>query len=131
MIGVAKIPLASLASGCSMHDHFPIKTLSEGSEVGKLEVRIDVMSMEGAHGDGLFSASKELVFSKQFEQEILMQIARKLPLHCDVKLIFGMFSQGQRSCDRAAFKHTCLNRLRLQRDGMTERELEIFLESND
>ena len=27
MIGMCKIPLASLASGCSMHDRFPIKAV--------------------------------------------------------------------------------------------------------
>ena len=61
-----------------------------------------------------------------------MQIARKLaPLNCEIDLMFGIFSQGQRNCTTEDFKHTCLQRLRLAKDGMQERELDIFLTSND
>ena len=61
-----------------------------------------------------------------------MQIARKLaPLNCEIDLMFGIFSQGQRNCTKEDFKHTCLQRLRLAKDGMQERELDIFLTSND
>lgn len=48
MIGMAKVPLASLASGCSMHDTFPIRALGSNSVVGQLEVRIDIMNLESA-----------------------------------------------------------------------------------
>jgi len=48
-----------------------------------------------------------------------MQIALKLaPLNCEIELMFGIFSQGQRNCTKEDFKHTCLQRLRLARDGM-------------
>jgi len=61
-----------------------------------------------------------------------MHIARKLaPLNCEVELMFGIFSQGQKSCTKSDFKHTCLNRLRLMKDGVQEREIDIFLQSND
>jgi len=77
-------------------------------------------------------ASHELVYNKQFEDEVVKQISRKLaPLNCEIELIFGIFSQGQRNCTKEDFKHTCLQRLRLERDGLTERELDIFLQSNE
>lgn len=61
-----------------------------------------------------------------------MTIARKLaPLNCDIELMFGIFSHGQRNCTKADFKYTCLNKLRLLRDGVQEREIDILLQSND
>ena len=61
-----------------------------------------------------------------------MQIARKLaPLNCEIELMFGIFSQGQRNCTKEYFKHTCLQRLRLLRDGMSEREIDIFFNSHE
>ena len=57
---------------------------------------IDIMDLEVAQNDGLFfKATQDLVYSKRFEQEIIMHIARKLaPLNCDIELMFGIFSQG-------------------------------------
>ena len=91
------------------------------------------MSLESAQNENLFTkAANDLIYSKEFEQEIIMQIARKLaPLNCEIELMFGVFSQGQRNCTTEDFKHTCLQRLRLARDGVQERELDIFLTSND
>ena len=91
------------------------------------------MGLESAQNENLFAKSaNDLIYSKEFEQEIIMQIARKLaPLNCEIELMFGVFSQGQRNCTKEDFKHTCLQRLRLARDGLQERELDIFLNSND
>jgi hypothetical protein len=96
MIGMCKVPLASLATGCSMHEKFPIKSVDTQSVVGQLEVRIDIMDLETTNNEGLFhKAVHDLVYSKEFEQEIVMQIARKLaPLNCEIELMFGIFSQG-------------------------------------
>ena len=116
-----------------MHEKLPIKALDSMTQVGELEVRIDIVDLEQTNNEGLFMKhSHDLVFTKEFEQEIIMQIARKLaPLNCEIELMFGIFSQGQRNCTKEDFKHTCLNRLRLLRDGLQERELDIFLRSND
>ena len=88
--------MANLASGCSMHDTLPIKNMETGKEIGKLEVKIDIMDLEMQQQEGLFAkASQDLVFSKEFEREIVMTIARKLaPLNCEIELMFGIFSQG-------------------------------------
>ena len=96
MIGVCRIPMANLATGCSMHDTLPIKNMETGKEIGKLEVKIDIMDLEMQQQEGLFAkASQDLVFSKEFEREIVMTIARKLaPLNCEIELMFGIFSQG-------------------------------------
>ena len=133
MIGVCKVPLATLATGCSMHERYPIRAVDTQTEVGQLEVRIDIMNLESAQQENLFSkAAHDLVYNKQFEDDIVKQIARKLaPLTCEIELMFGIFSQGQRNCTKEDFKHTCLQRLRLERDGLTERELDIFLQSNE
>ena len=120
MIGMCKVPLASLATGCSMHERFPIKAVETQTQVGELEVRIDIMSLESAQTENLLTkANSDLVYSKQFEKEIIMQIARKLaPLNCEIELMFGIFSQGQRNCTKEDFKHVCLQRLRLAKDGV-------------
>ena len=133
MIGMCKIPLTSLVTGCSVHERYPIRQVNTNTEVGQLEVRIDIMSLESAQNENLFAKSaNDLIYSKEYEQEIIMQIARKLaPLNCEIELMFGVFSQGQRNCTKEDFKHTCLQRLRLARDGLQERELDIFLNSND
>ena len=100
--------------------------------MGTLEVKLDVMELEAAANENLFfKSAQDLVYNKEFETEIINQIARKLaPLNCEIELMFGIFSQGQRSCTKQDFKHTCLQRLKLARDGMTEREVDVFLESN-
>jgi len=37
--------------------------------------------------------AQDMVFTKEFEQEIIMQISRKLaPLNCEIELMFGIFS---------------------------------------
>lgn len=94
MIGMCKIPLASLATGCSVHERLPIKAVETQTEVGTLEVRLDIMNLENAGSENLFSKmAQDLVYSKQFEQEVIMQIARKLaPLNCEIELMFGIFS---------------------------------------
>ena len=46
MIGICKIPIDNLASGCSMHDRFPILNAVSNKNCGDLEVRIDIMDLE-------------------------------------------------------------------------------------
>ena len=96
MIGICKIPLECLATGCSMHERFAIKAPETQSEVGMLEVRLDVMNLEQAENQNLFAkAAHDLVYNKQFEEEIIRQISKKLaPLNCEIELMFGLFSQG-------------------------------------
>ena len=48
MIGKCEVPLATLATGCSMHECYPIRAVETKNEVGQLEVRIDIMSLESA-----------------------------------------------------------------------------------
>jgi len=73
MIGMCKIPLASLATGCSVHERLPIKAVETQTEVGTLEVRLDIMNLENAGSENLFSKmAQDLVYSKQFEQEVIM-----------------------------------------------------------
>lgn len=132
MIGVARIPLNSLITGCSIHDKFAIKTPSGQTKIGEIEVKLAVMDLETIAQEKVFGKSaQELAYSKEWESEVIMQISRKLAtLNCDIELIFGVFSQGQRSCTKANFKHTCINRLRLTKDGLTERELDLLLDGN-
>ncbi len=73
MIGMCKVPLATLATGCSIHERVPIKAVGTNSEVGTLEVRIDIMNLENIGQENLFSKlSHDLVYSKQFEKEVVM-----------------------------------------------------------
>lgn len=96
MIGMCKVPLVNLATGCSAHEIYPIHSVDRKTEVGKLEVRIDIMNLEHAQSESLFTkVTHGLVYSKQFEEDIVKQIARKLaPLPCEIELMFGVFSQG-------------------------------------
>ncbi len=65
MIGMCKVPLATLATGCSIHERIPIKAVGTNSEVGTLEVRIDIMNLENVGQENLFSKlSHDLVYSK-------------------------------------------------------------------
>ena len=83
-------------------------------------------NLESTRDEGLWQKmSTDLLNRKKFEKDIIMQIARKLaPLNCEIDLMFGIFSQGQRNCTKEDFKHTCLHRLRLERDGkLSERHL--------
>ena len=49
---MCKIPLASLATGCSLHERFPIRAMdSQSHSVGELEVRIDIVDTETAQGE--------------------------------------------------------------------------------
>lgn len=76
-------------------------------------------------------AAQELHYNKEWETDVVMRISRKLAsLNCDIELIFGIFSQGQRNCTKEDFKHCALNRLNLKKDGMTERELDLLLMGN-
>ena len=48
MIGMCKIPLTSLVTGCSVHERYPIRAVDSQTEVGQLEVQIDIMALESA-----------------------------------------------------------------------------------
>ena len=73
MIGMCKIPLSQLVSGCSIHETYPIHAVDSNSEVGKLEVRVDIMPLEQAGDQNLFQkVVTDMVYSKEFEQEIVM-----------------------------------------------------------
>lgn len=135
MIGVCKVPLLSLASSCSIHERYPIKSPSGQQTVGELEIKISVMELEVMKAEGaatLARAANSLMYSKEWEQEIVMQIARKLAsLNCEIEMMFGLFSQGARNCTKEDFKHVCLHRLRLSADGLSERELDMVLSANE
>ena len=45
--------------------------------------------------------------------------------------MFGIFTQGQRTCSKSDFKHVVLHRLNLGKTGMEERELELIFQSNE
>ena len=94
-------------------------------------MRITVMDLQQIQQDTLFHtvrAAQELHYNKQWEQDVVMRIARKLAtLNCEIGLMFGIFSQGQRNCTHENFKHCCLNRLNLRKEGLTERELDLLL----
>ena len=67
------------------------------------------------------------VYNKDWEEEIIMRIARKLAqLPVDINLMFGLFTQGQRNCTKSDFKHVVLHRLNLGKTGMEERELDLI-----
>lgn len=73
MIGVCKIPLTSLVTGCSVHERYPIRATNSKAEVGQLEVQIDIMALESAQSENLFhKATTDLIYSKEFEQDIIM-----------------------------------------------------------
>ena len=94
-------------------------------------MKITVMDLQQIQQDTLFhtvKAAQELHYNKQWEQDVVMRIARKLAtLNCEIGLMFGIFSQGQRNCTHENFKHCCLNRLNLRKEGLTERELDLLL----
>ena len=48
MIGMCKIPLTSLVTGCSVHERYPICAVDSKAVVGQLEVQIDIMALESA-----------------------------------------------------------------------------------
>ena len=133
MIGVCKVPLDSIAAGTTMQAKYPITKIDASHIVtGSLEVRIDVIAAEGQALDSrIFDAASALIFTDQFERQIIQAVAAKLAnLACEVPLMYGIFSQGRRNCTVKDFKHTCLHRLGLALDGVTDRELDVFLRNN-
>ena len=135
MIGTASIPLNGLVSGCSTHEKYQVKAPGSGTVVGDLEVKLAVMDLETVRQESLYNvvkAAQELHYNKEWEQDVVMRIARKLStLNCDIELLFGIFSRGQRSCTKEDFKHCCLSRLNLRKENMTERELDLLLMGNE
>ena len=128
------MPLTSLISGCAINDKFDIRAPSN-AVVGQVELRITVMDLQQIQQDTLFhtvKAAQELHYNKEWEHDVVMRIARKLAaLNCEIELMFGIFSQGNRNCTHENFKHCCLNRLNLGREGLTERELDLLLVGNE
>jgi len=69
--------------------------------------------------------------TKEWETDIIMRIARRLaPVDCDIELMFGIFSRGERTCTHEDFKYCCLERLRLK-DEISWQELDVLLKFND
>ena len=133
MIGMCKVPLDSLATGNALQAKFPIGKIDAPHVVtGQLEVRLEVTAAEAAGPDNrILEAAAAFIYTQEFEKGIIEQIARKLAaLTCEVSLMYGIFSQGRRNCTSKDFKHTCLHRLGLAHDGVTERELEVFFRNN-
>ena len=138
MIGRCEVPLTQLAEGCQYHDRLPIRSVSvkdangQPAEVGVLEVKIDVLPFNSDGQPLGLDDVYDQVYSKQHEKDIIDQIARKLaPLKCETEMMFGLFSGGRPNCTKEDFKHGCLQRLKLARDGMTEQELDRLLKTND
>ena len=134
MIGSASIPLKDLAANCSIHGKYEIRAPSSTTAMGTIEVKIAVNDLEQVQQESILNvhkAAQEMNYNKEWEEDVVMRIARKLgSLHCDIELIFGIFTQGQRNCTKEDFKHCCLHRLNLRADGMTERELDLLLMGN-
>ena len=60
-----------------------------------------------------------------------MRIAKKLAgLQCDIELLFGIFSQGLRTCTQEDFAYCCLHRLGLKKE-ITDKEMDLFLQGNE
>ena len=96
MIGSAKVPLNSLVSGCSIHEKYQVRAPGSHTLVGDIEVKIAVMDLEQVNTESMFNVTKaaqELHYNKEWEQDVVMRIARKLAtLNCDIELLFGIFS---------------------------------------
>ena len=92
------------------------------------------MDLENMDRDqtSFFQVVDQSMYSKNWEKEVIMKIARKLAtLPCDIELMFGIFTQGSRNVTKVNFKHTVLHRLNLIKQGMTERELDLIFTSNE
>jgi hypothetical protein len=71
-----------------------------------------------------------LHYSKQWEQEIVMRIAKRLAkLPGEIDMVFGVFSRGQKTVTKEDFKYTCLKRLQLAKE-ISDREIDMFLRGN-
>ena len=75
LIGMCKVPLDSIAAGTTMHAKYPITKIDASHIVtGSLEVRIDVIAAEGQALDSrIFDAASALIFTDQFERQIIQQ----------------------------------------------------------
>ena len=73
-----------------------MKAPGSNTVVGDIEVKIAVMDLEPVHTESMTNivkAAQELHYNKEWEQDVVMRIARKLAtLNCDIELIFGIFS---------------------------------------
>jgi len=59
-----------------------------------------------------------------------MRISRKLAnINCDIELMFGIFSRGQRTVTKEDFKYCCLHRLQLKKE-IADKEMDLFLMGN-
>jgi hypothetical protein len=69
-------------------------------------------------------------YNKQWEQELVMRIARKLAqIPGEVEMLFGVFARAQKTVTKEDFKYTVLKRLHLSKE-ITEREVDMFLRGN-
>lgn len=130
MIGTVKVPLADLIKGASIHERFPIRNLKL-ENVGQLEVKVSIIDIDPQFFDAsnrqLYQQASTLHYNKQWEQELIYRIAKKLAkFPGEVELLFGIFSRGHKSVTKEDFKYTCLKRLQLKNE-ISEREIDMFL----
>lgn len=94
MIGIARIPLKSISQNASIHDKFALMAPKINSKVGDIEVKVSVMDLDSIASQSIRQSEvRNLHFSKEWEQDIIMKIASKLSgLQCEVDLLFGVFS---------------------------------------
>lgn len=132
IIGIARIPLKSIATGASVHDKFPVVAAKSNLPVGSIEVKLSVMDLDAIANDSLrTSQTTKLHFNQEWERDMVMKIANKLAtLPVEVELIFGIFSSGQRTCTKEDFAYCCLTRLGLKQ-SVTEKEMSLFLNETD
>ena len=133
IIGTCHVPLSYLVTDCSIRDKYILKSPTD-EPVGELEVELKIMRLEDTETDHnrFFNAIDQSMYSKNWEAEVIMRIARKLAnVPCDIEMMFGIFTYGRRNCTKADFKHTVLHKLNLAKEGMTEKELDIIFQSNE
>lgn len=100
--------------------------------VGHLEVKISVSDTSATAGispflDAAQRTTTDIKFSDQMADDIISVIALRLARqNVSVELMFGIFSNGNRTCTKEDFKHCLLHRLGLNAD-LSERELDVFL----
>lgn len=72
MIGMCKVPLDSLATGSTMQAKFPIGKIDAPHIItGQLEIRIEVMAIDGVQEGSLFNPITSYTFNDEFEQNTI------------------------------------------------------------
>jgi hypothetical protein len=113
VIGVARIPLASLVGGSTIYEEFTISAVNGNGVNGKVQVKISVMELEMERPkESLATLTRSLQYNQEWERGIIDRIAKRLSkLNPDIQLLFGIFSGGKRTVTKPDFKYTVLHRL--------------------